>query len=356
MAKNKKFNTMWIQSDKPNNWEDPNHDLVHKQKSFDLPKVKNQIKNSCNIAWNSLTIDEKGRVFTCICDGHVPFPVGYVQDFATFNEIFSSPQAQLTQQSILKKEYEYCATKFCGIESENKIYSEENIFLIIQTDTSCNITCPSCRERMIFINDETIIYNKHKQAEQMFKWINSTDKNVIVEFGGGEPLASLIYLKMLELFSTNNRVKFRIRTNGLLLKAHLPKFNPNILKNTLLLSISIDASSQQTYEKVRRGSKWNVLLDNLDYAKSLNFKFNRVGNFVVQKSNLDDVIPFIDLCKNYNLDPNFWVLQDWGTWHKFEEQCVHIPNSPDYKKFKEIFSNPIFAENNISMSAIKPWL
>ena len=61
---------------------------------------------------------------------------------------------------------------------------------------------------------------------------------------------------------------------------------------------------------------------------------NVAGNFVIQRDNIDDIVPFVGLCKKYNLNPNFWVVQDWGTWHNFEEHCVHLPTSPYYQEFK----------------------
>lgn len=330
MTNKSKFNTTWIQPQKPENFDDLNHDLVYKQRVQGVPSIKTHITNSCTIAWNSITIDEKGRVFTCACDGHVPFPVGQVKDFATFDDVFNSPQAILTQQSILKKEYEYCATKFCGIEAINKSYYEGSIYLAIQVDISCNLSCPSCRERLIFINDKEILDKKMQLAEIINKWISSTNKNIIIEFAGGDPFASLVYIDMMKLFSKSSNVKFQIRTNGILLKSHFNKFNLGQIHS---MSVSIDAASPDIYERVRRGGKWNTLIDNLKYLKSLDIK-NTVGNFVIQRDNINDVVPFVDFCKQYNLIPNYWVVQDWGTWHNFEEHCVHLPTSPYYQEFK----------------------
>jgi organic radical activating enzyme len=355
MANKPVFNTTWLQSKKPENFDDPNHDLIYKRKVNDVPKIKTHITNSCTIAWNSITIDEKGRVFTCACDGHVPFPVGYVEDFNTFDEIFSSPQAQLTQQSILKKEFEYCATPQCGVETINKSYYEGSIYLAIQVDISCNLSCPSCRERLIFLNDKTILNEKFKLAERIHSWISSIDKKVIIEFAGGDPLASLVYLDMMELFSTSTNVKFQIRTNGLLLKTHFTKFDSKIKDKIHSMSISIDAASAETYELVRRGGKWDQLLNNLDYIKSSDIK-NIKGNFVIQRDNINDIIPFVNFCKQYNLIPEFSVVEDWGTWHNFEEHCVHLPSSPYYTQFTKILTDPVFKENNVYIESLNNWL
>lgn len=328
------FNTTWVQKQKPLNFDDPNHDIVYKQKAQNVPSIKTHITNSCTVAWNSVTIDEKGRVFTCLCDGYVPFPVGNVEDFKSFNEIFSSPQALLTQESIVKKEFKYCATQFCGVESSNKSYRRGNIYLGINLDVSCNLSCPSCRERTIFINDKEILDNKLRLAKIIYSWIISTDKTIIIELAGGDPFVSLVYIDMIELFANADNAKFQIKTNGILLESHLGKFSSDRIHS---MSISIDAASADVYERVRRGGKWIQLLDNLEYLKSTNIK-NVVGNFVIQRDNVGDIIPFVDFCQQYNLIPNYWVVQDWGTWINFEEHCVHIPASPYYQEFKQAVS------------------
>jgi len=352
--KETKFNTVWLQPQAPENFNDPNHDLKYKQETQNLPSIKTQINQSCKVAWNSICIDHHERVFTCKCDGHVPFPVGHVTDFNNIEEIFNSKQAKLTQESIIKKEYEYCATQFCGVASTNQDCYPGNIYISINFDISCNLTCPSCRERMIFINDKNIIQEKINLSKKIFSWIQQTDKNVIVEFAGGEPMASLIYIRIIELFSTIDRVKFVIRTNGILLKKQLPKFDSSILNKIITLSISIDAACCETYEKIRRGSKWSLMIENLEYVKSLKLLYNE-GNFIIQSGNLDDVIPFIKLCSKYNLTPVFSVVQDWGTWHDYESHCVHLPSSVDYNKFREIICNPVFKEYNIDVSDLLLW-
>ena len=341
MQNKSRFNTTWIQLHQPDNFDDPDHDLVYKQQAQNVPSIKTHITNSCSVAWNTITIDEKARIFTCTCGGFVPFSVGTVDEFDSFDQIFNSPQAILTQQSIIKKEFKYCATQFCGVESNSKITSDDSIHLIINIDASCNLSCPSCRERIIFINDSDIISNKLKLADKIYSWILNTDKRVIVEVSGdGDPFASLIYLDMVKLFAKLPNIYFIIKTNGLLLKTHLPKFNIPI-ERIRQLSISIDAASEQVYEIVRRGGKWKQLLENLEYLAVLGIK-DVVGHFVIQRANINDIIPFIDLCKHYNMYPSYTVLQDWGTWHNFEEQCVHIKTSPYYEQFNTIVNNPDF--------------
>jgi len=327
------------------------NDLVYKQKSFSLPSVKTGIINSCNVPWNIITVDVKGRVFICNCDGHVPFPVGHVLDFETLNDIFTSAPAQKIQQAVKDKTFEYCAVDFCGIRGGSLIYPTNQVKINIQFDISCNIQCPSCRERKIFVNDPEIINSKLELGNRIEQWIRTTDKNILVEFAGGEPLASLVYSKLFNQYSHFDRVMFILRTNGLLIRN-----NTNLietLKNRLTLSISIDAASKDTYEKkTRLGGRWEHLLEGLDIIKNL--KIPGTGNFVIQKNNLHEVLPFVQLCETYTLRPCFMMLQDWGTWHDYREQCVHFPDSDLYNEFKTIVTE--LKKLNVNVSDMLHWI
>lgn len=352
MKKKHQFNTTWIQAERPLNFDDPNHDLKYKQESQNLPSKKSHIKYNCTTAWNSVTVDEKGRLFTCSCDGHVPFPVGTVNDFSSFDEIFSSEQAQLTQNSIKNREFEYCATQYCGIENRNQSrVPSSSYYLGINLDISCNLTCPSCRERMVFINDKSILDEKHKLGEQILLWVKNTDKIVNIELAGGDPFASLFYLDLIDKLSTCSNAKFIIRTNGLLLKSHSKRLD-KIKDKISEFFISIDAGTKETYEIVRTPGRWENLLENLEFLKN-NYQKRVSGGFVVQRTNIEDIIPFVDLCQQYNLIPRYWVIQDWGTMPDFEKECVHLPSNDMYQRFKTIVSDPKLQGKDISQ--LKQW-
>lgn len=349
----KQYNTTWIQPQRPESFDDPDHDIKYKQRSHDLPKDKSNIDNSCDIAWNSITVDAKNRVFICTCDGHLPFPVGKVNDFKSFDEVFRSPMAINIQESISEKKFRYCATDHCGIKNQNMQRYPNGYYLLLSIDTSCNLRCPSCRERLIFINDKNLLRDKFSTIESIISWIRLTNKKVYVELAGGDPFASLIYIDMMEVLSQLPNVRFVIRTNGLLIKNNFNKLK-NIFNKIDDFIISIDAATKQTYEQVRLGGKWEHLLDNLDFLRD-KVKKKPMAGFVVQKNNLDDVIPFVEFCQQHDLKPSYWVVQDWGTWHDFSEHCVHLSTSKHYTKFVNIINDPIFKKKRVNIDQLRAW-
>jgi MoaA/NifB/PqqE/SkfB family radical SAM enzyme len=332
------FNTVWIQQQKPANFDDIDHDLKYKRDVYNLPKIKQGITTQCKYPWNSITVDHLGRVFICRCDGWLPFSVGHVLDFPSMDAVFNSTEAKKIQQSINNKTYEFCATDVCELFTQSK---EDNyIDLNLTIDISCNLSCPSCRERLIFINDTDLLTEKMFWVEKISSWVSKSDKKINLRYGGGDPFASLLYKKTFELFAKNNNVNFNLMTNGLLIKNNLQYIN-DIFDRTQF-KISIDAATKETYEKVRRGGKWEQLIENLEYLRSKN-KTN-IAVFVIQTDNFKEIPAFIDFCKEYLMVPEFSLVQDWGTWHDFKEHCVHLPDSPYYEEFLNIIK-----DNNIKV-------
>lgn len=329
---NPQFNTTWIQPIAPESFDDPDHGLIYKRINAGLPGIKTNIHNICEVPFFTVNVDLKSRVFICGCDGWLPFPVGSVDNFSTFEEIFNSPQAKKIQNSIIKKEYEFCDIRYCGIQIKERKSPENLINLSITMDTSCNYSCPSCRERLIFINDKKLLEEKINYGKIIYNWLKTTDKNVLIEFAGGEPFASLAYTELIDMYSVLPNVMFMFRTNGSLIKSN-KKMIDKIANRIKRWEISIDAGSKDVYEKVRRGGKWHQLLENLSYLKTL--PGIKAASFVIQSDNIDDMIPFIKLCDQFNMGVNFDLVQDWGTWHNFDEHCTHYKSNSLYNKFVE---------------------
>ncbi len=347
------FNTIWIQPEPPPDIDDPSHDLIYKRNNANLPSIKTGILNTCEVPLYSINVDLKGRVFLCACDGWLPFPVGMVTDFKTISEVFDSPQAKLIHESIEKKEYEYCDVRYCGINHGSKVAPDNIVDLKITFDTSCNFSCPSCRERLIFLKDKELLAEKIAWGKQIYQWASTTDKTVLVEFAGGEPFSSLVYSELIELYSELPNVLYVFRTNGSLVKTNQALVEK--IKNKInQWIISIDAGTKEVYEKVRRGGKWSQLLENLEYLRTI--PGTKTAIFVIQSDNLVDVLPFIELCNSFNLYPSFDLVQDWGTWHNFDEHCVHYADHPMHGMFVETVANIKKQYPRINTKKLEDWI
>jgi len=320
----------WNIKTRPDNWDDVDHDIKYKQQLDQLPRVKSGVVHHCHKPFNTINMDYKGRVFHCDCDGWLPFPSGHILDFDSIDRVLASTQLQQIQSTITNRTFDFCDIRYCGIQKQAQGQPGTNcIYLHIGIDNGCNLSCPSCRERVIF--DASADYVKEKQlwVDRIVQWISKSSKQFDITLGSnGEPFASPVYLYLLEQIDPLTNVSLTIRTNGTLKFGQLHSKLKNIF-------ISIDAGSKTVYEQVRRGGRWEALIKNLQYLKDLD-QFPVTANFVIQKNNLLDMPNFAQLCKTYNMIPNYVVLEDWGTWHDFESQCVHLPTSPDYKTFTDM--------------------
>jgi len=325
------------------------------RKTRSLPKIKTHIApRSCSKPWHEMQLDKQGRVFICGCNGWLPYPVGYITDFENIDQIYQSHNAKIIQQTIIDGTYEFCDTKHCPVTTENCIENfPPRYFMEIGIDESCNLSCPSCRKQVIF-NDNGDIYNQRLEwISCINNWIyKSPGKQFLLSIGSdGEPFASPLYLNFLKNSSNYKNVKYNIRTNGTLIKRHIDSLN--ILPNLEIIDLSIDAASKDVYENVRKPGKWNNLVENIDYLieAQKKYKFRMEATFVIQKTNIGDILKFIDFCQDRNITPRFHLLQNWGSFDNFDEQCVHRSTDKFYDQFLEIISTKKFQSLQVGWAA-----
>jgi MoaA/NifB/PqqE/SkfB family radical SAM enzyme len=205
----------------------------------------------------------------------------------------------------------------------------------------------------MFIKDRTMLAQKFEWITQIRKWIENTDQTVIVELQGGEPFASILYQDLIASYLDLPNVRFVIKTNGTLIRNNHAVI-AQLLPKLSSMNVSIDAATPTTYEqKVRLGARWSHLIEGLEFLSTLNIPVG--GNFVIQQDNLNEVLPFVDFCEQYNLGPAFLVLQDWGTWHDFESHCVHLPTSTNYAEFVSIVKT-LDADPRVDASGLLNWI
>lgn len=276
------------------------------------PSTAPTISNSCNIPYKHLTIDLNSNCLLCVCDGWLPIPVGKVSDFNSLDDVWNSPVAKLLQKDVDDKKFTWCATDHCGIQNRNIVANGYTLALNI--DESCNLHCPSCRRDQILITNGPEFENKINDTYRVISWLDKFPHPIHITLSGnGDPLASNIIRPLVKSFVPKASTTFTLFTNGLLLKKQL--LDSNILPNITSYSISIDAGSKEVYENVRRGGKWDILMENFDFLEKLKKTREVSLNFALQKNNYKDVFNFIDVCDKYSFNGNIHQLDDWGTWN-----------------------------------------
>lgn len=172
--------------------------------------------------------------------------------------------------------------------------------VVVNVSYVCNAKClhcvhtidPSSREvagKDIFVSDEVF----KKLADECGRY-----NSLIRVTGTGEPLLHPNILNLIK-YAKGKGCRISMITNGSLLTPE---------KSDFLLSVgidgvefSVDAASQETYEKIRQGLKFPQLLENISYLKSRRDQLN-IGTKII--------VSFVEEEHNKHeraLAENFWV-------------------------------------------------
>jgi organic radical activating enzyme len=284
---------------------------------------------SCNVPKRAITVDYQGDCFICNCDGWLPISVGKIESFSSLDAVWNSPVAKILQDDIDKKQFTWCAVKNCGIIDHDIYLAEAE--LLINTDESCNLACPSCRREQIMHTHGPFFEQQLSRTSHLITLLEKfTDPLKLVMSGNGDPLASPILRPLVMNYQPKKNQSVLLKTNGLLLEKTLTK--SKMVSAIKHYSISVDAGSQSVYEDVRRPGCWKNLISNLDYLKDLSSEHKAIVdlNFVIQKNNFQDLKNFVDLCQKYQYNGLITPLTDWGTWDVFLHHNVLDKNHVCY--------------------------
>lgn len=316
-------------------------------------------KIACKELETKAYLDHHGDLWGC-CATWTGKPFGNI---ILDKDLFNNYYARILKLSSLNKTFCFCNLNNCKHYNsrEDDNFSTTNIKLeslaipkqlTIATDKRCNLCCKSCRKCFYKPN-----YLEKKRAEKITEKLLESGlltKTTILIAGQGEVFFSPEYLKILK--ENPGGKEIRILSNGTL-------FNEskwNLIKDKykkIDVAISIDASTPETYFKLRRGN-FNVLLKNLEMLGKLRKKgkiSNYTYNYVVQRDNLDEIIDFIKLGKRFNVDKiQFTKLNNWETTtlEEYDRNCLIKDGYLDYELYK-LFKNPIFKDPIVDISGFK---
>jgi wyosine [tRNA(Phe)-imidazoG37] synthetase (radical SAM superfamily) len=186
---------------------------------------------------------------------------------------------------------------------------------------------------------------------------------MLTSLGNGEFFASKSLLQFYQTLSREEfpQLKLEIMTNGTLLNQERWGKLSNLKGMVNKISVSIDAANKETYEKLRRGGRWEVLCSNMEFVSSLRVsdeikEFNM--SFVVQKENFRQMRDYVTLAKKWNAGcVSFRRLKNLTySPDVYIDNDVFNKENPNYKEAVQILSDIIKEENNIVISdnCIKP--
>jgi sulfatase maturation enzyme AslB (radical SAM superfamily) len=304
----------------------------------------------CLSPFINIHISVIGEVHLCPCPGWGDTRIGNILT-ETLEQMLSSPKAQRIRQSIIDGTYDYCDENQCALIINGNLNTADTLPLnvarqiedaslhdmpyeiALNVDSTCNLSCPSCRTKVTKISEEDIA-RQEEISQRIFQNIfskPSSQRIHLVTSGAGEVFSSPMIQSFLGLLNLKDfpNIAISLHSNGLLAEKnwHRVKHIESAISN---VTISVDAARPDTYEKIRRGGQWPDILRSLEFLKNkkeaVGFKFNT--RMIVQQSNFREILEFYSLCKLYNVDRvEYSRLTNWNTWDKHEFKTHDVFNN-----------------------------
>lgn len=243
---------------------------------------------------------------------------------------------------------------------EKMKFSPKNI--VLSHDNSCNISCPTCRTRTIIASKT--LNAKHDRLIPLVLGLIKDAEHIVCS-GSGDPFASRHFRRLISAIGgkeidnfplVERRPDFRINlmTNGLQFTRHT--YRQLGLRGLVGdIALSMDACEKESFELIRRGSKWDELVEALEFLGTIrheNKYMKMVSYFTVQRDNFRHMEDFVEFCRKYRFDSiQLNMPQNWGslTPSQFEAIDVGSPANPHHIEFLDILSSDTFADPYVAL-------
>jgi wyosine [tRNA(Phe)-imidazoG37] synthetase (radical SAM superfamily) len=305
----------------------------------------------CKVPFEYMEVHHMG-VYAC-CPAWLPTKITDMEDVS---KAWDSDVMQNIRESILNGEYDVCNEKLCPVLSElvnqktidsgffvtkedfKKINYDKPKIINYSFDRSCNLTCPTCRTNTIMANGEEL-----DKIEWVMKEIETTygsDLKGLYISGTADPFASKTFRKLLTNFDKKkypNVSNIHLHTNAILFTKEMWNMMKSIQKIIRIIEVSVDAATKDTYEVVRRGGDWDVLIENLKFMATLPIGEIRIS-MVVQNTNFMEMEDFYNLMNNIFKGKArifFKKIDNWGTYtnDEFFEKEIFNEDHPMFNMF-----------------------
>lgn len=338
----------------------------------------------CPVPFTQLQIYQDGWVSPC-CYSWLPSYIGNVNEKSLL-EMINGPQAAKIQDSVRDGTYRFCSLELCpelsrylahgqrgdlipvDIADSELANRRKKLWINLAYDRSCNLACPSCRSEFILYRTKDMpesLRVTHERVKQSLKELSNEGYQITLGVtGSGDPFASQLYYDLLGSFQGDANLSFHLQTNGVLMSPG--RFVPSIRDLTEAVSISVDAVTEETYRKVRKGGSFSALMKNLSWFDNAITagEFPRLRwwclNFVVQKDNYQEAAQFAKWALEFKSRPSIWfnLIADWGHLpsSEFKLKAVADQAHAEHLAFLKCFTDPVFFHEQVRLGNVAPFV
>lgn len=259
--------------------------------------------------------------------------------------------------------------KYVNSTKRSELVKYLPIKLDIENVSRCNFRCTMCQ-----VSDWPGLKRANDMSFEDFKKIIDKQYGLIeIKLQGmGEPLLQKDeYFKMIS-YARSKHIWVRTTTNASLL--HLNKNYEKLIDSRVNeVQISIDGAKKETFEKIRRGSNFEKVVENCklinNYCKSKNIERTKMW-VVVQKDNITELEELVKLSGDMSFTSLVFSLDltDWGqeSWNKhvknvmlaedFDlERAANLINMGKERGIKVAFWNIIEKYETTNKNKLCPW-
>jgi tetratricopeptide (TPR) repeat protein len=321
----------------------------------------------CPHPFENFEVFKDGSVFACNCT-QMPFPIGNAFR-QTAAEIWQSPPARALRASILDGSFRFCSPMTCYRRFNLPRRSEESArFAELQAsgvaglqgpkhfnlsyDLSCGLSCPSCRNAQIMATHEERQQLDHIRDHIVLPLLADKIAESVYITGSGDAFGSPHFRGVLKQLCEPefSHVQITLGTNGQLLTERLWADLAPLHRRFRDITVSIDGAVPETYERLRRGSRWEKLLRTmaiLSGARRAGAIPRIMVNMVVQQQNFLEMRPLLALCKGWAVDGvRFYRIRQWGHVAPaiFMASDIVNPLHPRHQELLAELAHPAFAD------------
>lgn len=210
-------------------------------------------------------------------------------------------------------------------------FGREIDYLRVSVTDKCNLRCIYCMDD----KDNTFLKNDDKLTDdEIYRIVKESSELGIkkVRITGGEPLVRPNLVKLISRINSISGIEeIYLTTNGILLADMIDELAANGLKG---VNISLDSLKEERFNKLTRLGKLNRVLESIDKATALGIKV-KLNTVIVNDINKDEIIDFVNLTKEKNIDVRFIELMPIGVAINYKG----VTNEEVLKVISENYSN-----------------
>ena len=323
----------------------------------------------CESMLNHAEIGGNGEVICC-CSTFIENALGNIAAAHGFNDCWQSIVHRILCLSNVNRTYPFCLTDMCPLfigRTRSEDYDLARPYpdmessprtVAVGYDATCNLRCITCRD------DIRVAKGEAAMRCQQYADVIARDVLPGCEFlimaGDGEVLLSPAYRALYTSPAVRHLKWLRLLTNGTLFTPEKWQELRSHTDAKIMMTVSIDAATAETYEKIRRGGHFDQLQKNMEFAAKLR-KAGELSylrfNFVVQRENYREMIPFAQWGEALGIDEVFFTkILNWGTYTHDEFRAISMMEEDGLTpkpELQAVLDNPVMQHPIVDLGTIR---